>query len=187
MRSIEALETGLGHEHFTAHFQRRRPAFAVQLQRNIAHGAHVDANVFARGAIAPGGAAHQQTILIQQADRQAIELRLAAVFHRRAATKQIAGRHVEAFVDAAIELAHVGFFESVAEAEHRNFVTHLSERGQRHAADALGRRVAGDQFRIGRFQRLELVEQAVVLGIGNARLVENVIAIVVLIQLSAQL
>jgi hypothetical protein len=37
------------------------------------------------------------------------------------------------------------------------------------------------------FQRLELVEQPVVLGVRNARLVEDVVAVVVLIQFSAQL
>ncbi|MNY18313.1 hypothetical protein D3C86_1516880 [compost metagenome] len=29
LRGVEPLETGLGHEHFTAHFQRRRPTRAV--------------------------------------------------------------------------------------------------------------------------------------------------------------
>ncbi|MNJ00120.1 hypothetical protein D3C73_1593730 [compost metagenome] len=66
-------------------------------------------------------------------------------------------------------------------------MTHLGERRQRRAAHSLGGRVAGDQLGMGRFQRLELVEQAVVFDVRNARLVEHVIAIVVLIQLSAQL
>ncbi|VVM88988.1 hypothetical protein PS624_02710 [Pseudomonas fluorescens] len=92
LRGVEALETGLGHEHFTAHFQGRRPAFTVQLQRNVAHGAHVDADVFAGGAVAARGAAHQHAVLIEQADRQAIEFRLAAVLNRRTAAEQIADR-----------------------------------------------------------------------------------------------
>jgi hypothetical protein len=64
----------------------------------------------------------------------------------RAATEQITGRQIQAFGHPAVELAHVGFFEGVAEAEHRHFVAHLGEGRQRRAADTLGRRVAGDQF-----------------------------------------
>ncbi|MNI17184.1 hypothetical protein D3C73_705460 [compost metagenome] len=187
LRGVEPLETGLGHEHFAAHFQGRRPAGAVQLERNVAYGAHVDADVFAGGAIAAGRAAHQHAILIQQADGQAIELGLTAIFNGCAATEQVARRQVQAFGHPAVELTHVGFFEGVAEAEHRHFVTHLGERRQRRAAHSLGRRIAGDQFRIGGFKRFELVEQPIVLGVGNARLIQHVIAIVVLIQLGTQL
>ena len=35
-------------------------------------------------------------------------------------------------------------------------------------------------------ERLELIEQAIVLGIGHARLVEYVVAVIVLVQLGAQ-
>ena len=139
LRGVQPLEAGLGHEHFAAHFKGRRPAGAVQFQRNITHGAHVDADVFAGGAIAARGATHQFTVLIQQADRQAIELRLAAVFHRRAAAKQVTHRQVQALSDPAIEFKHGAFIEGVAEAEHRDFVTHLSERRQCRTADPLRR------------------------------------------------
>ncbi len=63
----------------------------------------------------------------------------------------------------------------------------LGERGQRRAADALGRRVGGDQFRVFGFQGLELVVQAIVFGVRDARFVEHVVAVVVLIQFSTQL
>ncbi|MCY1358922.1 hypothetical protein D9M69_454710 [compost metagenome] len=159
----------------------------MQLERNVAYGAHVDADVFAGGAIAAGRAAHQHTILIQQADGQPIKLRLTAIFNGCAATEQVARRQVQAFGHPAVELTHVGFFEGVTETEHRHFVTHLGKRRQRRAAHSLGWRVTGDQFGIGRFQSLELAEQAVVFGVRNARFVEHVVTIVVLIQLSAQL
>jgi len=187
LRGVQALETGLGHEHFAAHFQRGRPTAALQLEGNVAHGAHVDADVFTGGAVASGGPAHQYAVLVQQADRQAIELGLAAVLHRCATTEQVASRQIQAFVDPAIELAHVDFFEGVTEAEHRDFVTHLGEGRKRSAADTLGRRVTGHQLRVLGFKGLELVEQPVVFRIRNARLVQYVVAIVVLVQLSAQL
>ena len=159
----------------------------MQLEWNVAHGAHVDADVFAGGAVAARCTAHQHAVLIQQTDRQAIELWFATVLDRRTATEQITGRQIQPFGHPAVELIHVGFFEGVAEAEHRHFVAHLSERRQGRAADSLGWRVTGDQFRVGSFERLELVEQPIVFGVRNARLVQHVIAIVVLIQLGAQL
>eukprot|EP00659_Diplonema_papillatum_P013251 gene13250-biopygen13298 len=136
---VQPLETGLGHEYFAAHFEGRRPAGAVQFQRNVAHGTHVDADVFASGAIATGGATHQLTVLIQQADRQAIELRLTAVLHRCATAKQVAHGQVQAFSDPAIEFQHGAFIKGVAEAEHRDFVAYLSERRQCRTADPLRR------------------------------------------------
>ena len=187
LRGIQALETGLGHIDFAAHFQGRRPAAALQLEGNIAHRAHIDADVFTGGAIAAGSAAHQQAILVQQADGQAIELGLAAVFHFGAAAKQIADRQVQAFGDPAIELVHVGFFEGIAQAQHGHFVAHLGKRRERRAAHALSRRVVADQLRIGRFQRLELLEQPIVLGVRNARLIQHVVSVVVQIQFSAKL
>lgn len=66
-------------------------------------------------------------------------------------------------------------------------MAHLGEGRERRAAHALGGRIAADQLRMLGFQRLEFVEQAIVFGVGDARLVEDVVAVVVLIQLSAQL
>lgn len=147
---------------------------------------HIHADVFAGGAVAPGGAAHQFAVQIQQADRQAIQLRLAAVFHRSTAAKQVAGRQVEAFGHPAIELEHGGFIEGVAQAEHRNLMLDLGERRQRRTADPLRRRITRDQLRMLGLQGLEFLEQAIVLGVRDARLVEDVITVVVLIQFSAQ-
>ncbi|MNZ68420.1 hypothetical protein D3C78_866860 [compost metagenome] len=138
LRRIEALETGLGHIDFATHLQGRRPTAALQLERNIAHRAHVDTDVFARGAVTARGAAYQHAILVQQADRQAIELGFAAVLNLDTAAKQITGRQVQAFGHPTVKLAHVGFFEGVAQAEHRHFMTHLGKGRQRRTSDPLG-------------------------------------------------
>ena len=158
----------------------------MKLERNVTHGAHVDADVFAGGAIATGRTADQRAILVQQADRQAVEFRFTAVLHLRAVAEQIAHRQVQAFSDTAVEFAHVVFFEGVAQAEHGDFVTHLGERRQRCAPDPLSRRIRRYQLRVLGFQRLEFVEQAVVLDVRDARLVEDVVAVVVLLQCCAQ-
>ncbi len=186
LAGVEPLETGLGHEHFAAYFQQLWPALALQLERDIAHGAHIDADVFARGPVAACGTAHQCTVAVQQADRQAVQLGLAAVLHLAAFAKQIPGRQVQPFCYTAVKLAQVVFFEGIAQAEHGHFVTHLSEGRQCGTAHPLRRRIGRDQMRVFCLKGLEFVEQAVVLGIRDARLVQNVIAVVVLIQLCTQ-
>ncbi|MCY1395913.1 hypothetical protein D9M71_108690 [compost metagenome] len=186
---VERLEAGPGHVHLAAHFQHCRPTLALQAQRDVAHGAHVGADVLAGAAVATGGAAHQTAVLVEQADRQAVELGLAAVFHFRPAAEQVAGRQqlTQALAHAAVEVQQVLFLEGVAQAEHRHFVAHLAEGRGSGAAHALGRRLRGHQFGMRLFQALEFAEQAVVFGVWNARLVEHVVAVVVRVELAAQL
>ncbi|MNR01404.1 hypothetical protein D3C85_1172080 [compost metagenome] len=126
------------------------------------------------------------TVLVQQADRQAIELRLAAVLHLGTAAEQIAASQAEATPYAAIEGPQVLLLEGVAQAEHGHLVAHLAEGAEGFAADPLGRRVRGHQLRVLGLQGLQLAEQAVVLGVGHAGLVQHVVAVVVRIQLGPQ-
>ncbi|MNM99011.1 hypothetical protein D3C81_1115600 [compost metagenome] len=125
-------------------------------------------------------------VAVQQADRKAVELGFAAVINCGAVAEQIAGRQVQAFNHTAVEFTQVVFLEGIPEAEHRHFVAYLAERRQRRATDALGRRVSGHQLRVFGFQGLEFVEQAIVFGVRHARLIEHVVAVVVLIELGTQ-
>ncbi|CAH0262388.1 hypothetical protein SRABI70_03248 [Pseudomonas sp. Bi70] len=179
---VETFEAGARHEHLTTYFQHIRPAAALQLERHVADGAHVDADVFAGGAIAAGGAAHQLAVTVQQAYRQAVELGLAAVLHLTAGTEQIAALQAQPALHAAVEGSQVVLFEGIAKAQHGHFVAHLAEGAECFAAYALGRRVGCHQFRVLGFKRLQLAKQAVVFGIRHARLVEHVIAVVVRVQ-----
>jgi hypothetical protein len=63
----------------------------------------------------------------------------------------------------------------------------LDEAFARLAAHALGWRVGRDQRGMLAFQRLQLVDQAVELGVGNLRVVEHVVAMLVVADLLAQL
>ncbi len=58
--------------------------------------------------------------------------------------------------------------------------------GQGRAAHPLGGRVGCHQLGMLGLQRLEFAEQPVVLGIGHARLVQHVVAVVVGVDLAAQ-
>ena len=54
---------------------------------------------------------------------------------------------------------------------------HRCECRQRLAAHPSGRRIDGDQLRVGGFQLLEFPKQPVVLGVGNFRIVQHVVAV----------
>jgi hypothetical protein len=65
-------------------------------------------------------------------------------------------------------------------------VAHLGKLIERLAADALGGRIGGDEFGMFGFERLQFAEQPVVFRIGNRRLVENVVGVVVALDFAAQ-
>ncbi|MCY1518671.1 hypothetical protein D9M68_533940 [compost metagenome] len=183
---IELVKTGLGHEDLATHLQQCWPAFALQPERHVADGAHIGADVLANAAVTAGGATHQLTVLVQQADRQAIQLGLAAVLHLGASAEQVAASQAQSASNAAIEGTQVLLLEGVAQAEHGHLMAHLAERAEGLAAYPLGRRVGGHQLRMLGLQGLQLAEQAVVLGVGHAGLVQHVVAVVVRIQLGTQ-
>ncbi len=65
-------------------------------------------------------------------------------------------------------------------------MAHLGETVERLAAHALGGRIGSAQLGVGVFQRLQLLEQAVVLCVGDLRRVKDVVAMGVVMQLLAQ-
>src|SRR6202158_1078930 len=87
---------------------------------------------------------------------------------------------------APLPVAQLLFAVSVVELEHRGGMLRLHESLARLAADALCRRVRSDQLRMLRLNPLELVHQRVELGIRNLRIVQHVIAILVVPYLLAQ-
>ena len=183
---VERFEAGLGHVDLAAHLEYRRPATAMQLQWNVAHGTHIGADVLTRAAIAPGGAAHQMAVLIKQADRQTIQFGFAAVLDYSAIAEQVTRRQIQSFAHAAVEIEQILLLEGIAQTQHRHFVAHLTERRQCRATDPLGWRLGCHQLRVLRLERLELIEQTVVLGVGNAGFVEHVVAVVVGVNFAAQ-
>jgi hypothetical protein len=66
-------------------------------------------------------------------------------------------------------------------------VLDLGQRGDRLAADPLGRRVGRDELGVVALEPAQLVEQRVVLVVADDRVVEDVVAPAVLAQLGAEL
>jgi hypothetical protein len=136
-------------------------------------------HVLAAQTIAARGRLHQAPRLVAETDRQPVELRFRRVLDLLDVFEPLA--------HAAVESDHVLVLEGVVERQHRPRVHDLLQLVDGRRADALSRRIGRDEIRILFFERLELAQQPVVFGVGNFRVVEHVVAIVVMLDLSAQL
>ena len=58
---------------------------------------------------------------------------------------------------------------------------HGGKFGEGPGTDPLGRRIAGHQFRVPLFQRHQFVEQGIVFGIGDLGIVQDVVAVIVVV------
>ena len=87
---------------------------------------------------------------------------------------------------ATVEVLQLLFVESVVEAEHCRGVLGFLRSRARRAADPLRRGFRGDQLGIRVLERLQALDQAVVLGVGYLGLVEDVIEMLVTANLCAQ-
>jgi hypothetical protein len=174
---VQALEAGKAHVHLAPHLQHPRRRLRAQAQRHRPDGARVDRDVLAAGAVTTGGGLHQLTRLVAQAHRQPVELGLRGVDDALA---------VQALAHAAVEVTQLLLVECVAQRQHGHRVRHLRKRGAGGGAHPLGGGIADDQARMRRLQRLELAHQAVVLGVRDLRVVEHVVAMVVVRDLLAQ-
>ena len=183
MPFVERLEIVAAHVDLAAHLEHRR-LDALQPQRNLADRTNVLRHVLAGLPVAARGRLHQHAALVTQADRQPVELQLARVLDRRVAVGQL-----ELPANACIEIARAIFARIGlgADAEHWHRVAHRGEAREHRAADPLRRTVRRDQLGVRCLDRLQLLEQAVVLRVRDLRRVEHVIQVGMAVQLLAQL
>ncbi len=183
LMAVHRFEGFARHQDFAADFEGRLQfgffdQGGVDAQRNGADRFHVWRDVFAGRAVAAGDAAHEDSVFVLQRNAEAVEFMLGDVFDFFAANS---------LPHAAIEIAEGLVGESVVEAEHRARVADGLKSGARSAADASGGRVGRDELRIGGFEFFEPVHQPVIGGVGELGLVEDVILIVVVADLVAEL
>src|SRR5262249_14721642 len=81
--------------------------------------------------------------------------------------------------DAAMKLRHFRGGVRVVERVHPMLAADLGDARARFAADALGRRIRRNQAGVVFFDRTELGEEPIELRVADARIVEDVIAVVV--------
>src|SRR5262249_7867143 len=131
----------------------------------------------------PGGAPGEHTALVGERDRQPVHLGLGHV-------ADLPPRDVEP-LELALHSLRPGpelvLVARVPQGEHRLVWLDLLELVERGAPDPLGGRVRSEQLRMFLLDSLELAEQVVVLGIRDLRVVQHVVAAVVVSDLPPQL
>ena len=175
---IECLETLFGHENLAAHFQHFGPALPQQAQGNGADGAHVGGDILAPVAVPPGRTLHQEAVLVAQADGQAVQLGLGAVFHLL---------HFQQLAHALVEIGHLPVAEGIAQGQHGHGMADFGKFLQGLGAHSLSGGIRGNQFGMGGLQFLEFAHEAVILAVRNLRVIQHVVTVVVVIDLLAQL
>ena len=173
---VPALEIGPRHVDLAAHFQHLRPALSLQMPGDDGDRAQIGGDILAGAAVTTGRALHEHAILVAQADRQAVELRLDR-------EHQIAS--IQPFLDPTHEITHflVGInarlwlriAEGIAQRQHRHRVLHRGKSAGWGRTHFTRRRIAIHRFGMLALQRFEFTHQRVVLRIGDVRRVFFVI------------
>ncbi len=178
---VVALEVTARHVGLAAHFQHICIA-AAQMQGDTMDGAHVLRHVLASLAIAACGGLHQHAALVAQVDREAVEFQFAGILDHGIRFAQFAA-HPRIERSCAF-IADIGLG---AYRQHGHGMAHRCKSIQHLAADALRRGIGCGEFGMLRFKSLQFAEQLVVFRVGDQRLVQHVILVVVLLDFRAQL
>ena len=173
---VEGAEIRQPHVDLAAHLAGD-PRFP-QFQRHRADGARVPRDLVSLDAVAARRGAHQEAVFIHQAQGDAVGLQLGDVLD--ALLRQGLAHPLVEGEDVLPGIA-------VVEAEHRGGVADGRELLRRLTTDPLRGRVGAFQPRIALFELLQFLQQEVVLAVGNHRLGEHVIAVVVVLELLDQL
>ena len=178
------VERGEGRQRqvdLAAHLEQRRRV--LDAQRDRADRAQVLGHLLADLAVAAGGAAHEHAVLVDERDREPVDLRLGHEARRRPSPRPGA----PASAPSAHPGGHLLLVARVGERQHRLEVAHLLELVERLGADALRGRVRRPQLRVLGLEVAQLVQQRVVLGVRDLGVVEDVVAVVVVVELPPQL
>src|SRR6266478_3628413 len=153
------------------------PRLAPQAERHAPDGPDVGRDVLADGPVAARRADGEDALLVDQLDRDPVDLRLGHVLDALAPQELphplVEGRHLLGRGD-------------VLQGEHGLAVADGGELGRRRGAHALGGRVGRAQLGMRLLERLQAAEERVVLRVGDLRVVEHVVAEVVALELAPE-
>ena len=176
---VEALEGAPRHQHLAAYLELSGPVAAGrELEGYAAYGAHVGSHVVALHAVAPGHGPHQPSVLVVEADAEAVELQFAA--HHEGCSHQ-------SLAHALPEVGHLLAVVCVAEREHGPDVQNGLELVGQVAADALCRAVRVEHLGVTGLEVLQLVHEEVELLVGDNGSILHIVAVVMLVQFVAEL
>ena len=175
---VERGEVAQGHVQLAPHLQQR--GRILDVQGNRADGAQVVGDVLPHLPVPAGGAAHEHPVAVDEADGQAVDLRLDHVGEARLG-RPFAGEVVAHTLDPRAELLGRA---GVGEREHGLQVGDLLQPADRGAPHPLRGRVGGAQLGVRVLQRGELGEQRVVGVVADDGVVEHVVAVRVVLDLA---
>ncbi|VTN81339.1 Uncharacterised protein [Klebsiella pneumoniae] len=150
----------------------------MQLEGDGANSSHVRGNIFAGGAVAAGCRLHQHAVFIENAHREAVELKLAAV------GKTICA--FQAILYPLVEGEKALFVKHVIQRQHRHFMADLAKGGEWRRPHPLCWRIRGNQLRVLALQLAQLAHQAVIFRIRHFRRVHNVVQIFMMAKRGSQ-
>ncbi len=170
---IQGGERGRRHVDLAAHLEVVRSG-RLQLLRHVADRGDVGGDVLSGHPVAARRGLDEAAVDVGERHRDPVDLRFAGEVER---LEVDVGQQPAEPVAPCVEL---GLAERVVEAHHRDAMADRREElRRRRAADALGRRVRGDDLGVVGLDPLELAEERVVVGVGDLGGVEDVVAKVV--------
>ncbi len=175
-RAVELGQTAARQVDLAPHLEQGRGADHRQGQ--LADGAGVGGDVVPHHPVAAGHRPHQETALVDEGDRHAVDLELG---------RQPGGRRPQLAGDPLVPGLQLALRVGVVEGQHGQGVGHLLEPGERLATDPPGGRVGRRQVGPLLLQPRELGEQAVVLEVLDLGAGEDVVLVVVVADLPPQL
>ena len=129
-------------------------------------------------AVAARHATHESAVNVGERNGQSVVLHFAT---------HLKGFAIESAAHAVVPCSHILLIIGIGKREHGILVRHLRKLLIQVAAHALCRRVGIVQFWVTGFKLLKFVHKPVELHIGDFRLVEHIILVIVLMQHLAQI
>ena len=151
----------------------------AQAQRHALDRANILRDVFAVDAVAARRSNGQTPVVVNQLDPESVELHFGDIFD--------VGVGFQQPFDALVEFAHLLGIHRVAERHHRPPMDHHAEFLARCCAHTLRGRIRRCEIRMLALERLEPAHQLVVFGVGNFRIVEDVVAVIGAVDFVVQL
>ena len=172
--SVQVFKNLFGHEDLATHDERRQSL--RQAQRDRTDGLEVLCHILSHKAVAPGSATDKNAVFIFQSHRQAVHLGLHVVFYP-------VGQGVP---HPLVEFTQLLQGEDILKALQRHPVDHFVKALGHLTSHPLRGRVRTGQLRMGGLQLLQTTEFMVEVVIAHGGVVQYVVFIVGLLQLTAQ-
>ena len=174
--AIQSLERTEGHQYLAPDLEIGRIARPPQLQRNGTYRPDIGRHVIAARTVAARHGPQQTAVLVSQADCGSVELQFAYILGL-----------ADLLANPRVELPDLVERVGVGKRQHRIAVLDRTEFVGGVAPHAPGRRVGIVELGMGRLQLLQLAQQGVELIVSDQRIVQHVVPVIMLVDLSSQL